>query len=437
MLDSLKFLPEYLKNQSPETGGGDLFVLVQKLAIAILIGLLVGLEREHSRSENEKIFAGIRTFPLVVIFGFLSALISSITSYWVFIAGLIVFGSLVTVSHVFSAKIGKRGATSEISVILVFLLGAMVYWNFIIIAAIVGVVVAMFLTLKIQLHKFAGKVSEQDIYATIKLAVITVIILPLLPDKTYGPFNILNPLLIWRMVIFISAISFVGYIFIKTIGQNKGIPITGLLGGLVSSTALTISLSKKSKEASELSHSFGIGIILASTVMYLRIFFIVLVLESSFIDSIWAFLLLLILSGLVTSYFFSKKNHVENSQTIEFKNPFELKSALMFGFLFGLVLFVTKGAEQYLGDGGIYLASGLAGLSSVDAIAISVTKFLSTGLSSKIGLAAIIISTITNNIVKACIATFLGTTELKRTVWKGMIILSAISLIYLLLLFLT
>ena len=226
-------------------------------------------------------------FRLLSIFGFLSALISSFTSYWIFIAGLISFGALVTVSHIFSASSGKRGATSETAVLIVFLSGALVYWNFIILASIIGVIVTLFLSLKIQLHKFAGKVSEEDIYATIKLAIITVIILPLLPDKTYGPFNVLNPLLIWRMVIFISALSFIGYIFIKTIGQDKGIPITGLLGGLVSSTALTISLAKKSKETAELSNSFGIGILLASTVMYLRIFFIVLVLDSAFIADVW------------------------------------------------------------------------------------------------------------------------------------------------------
>ena len=431
MLDSLKFLPEYLKTQSGNSGEGDLFILVQKLAIAILIGLLVGLEREHSRSENEKIFAGIRTFPLVVIFGFLSALISFITSYWIFAASLIVFGSLVTVSHIFSAKIGKRGATSEISVILVFLLGAMVYWNFIIIAAIIGVVITLFLSLKIQLHKFAGKVSEEDIYATIKLAVITVIILPLLPDKTFGPLNVLNPHLIWRMVILISAISFVGYIFIKTIGQDKGIIITGLLGGLVSSTALTISLSRKSKDAPEFSHIFGVGILLATTVMYVRIFFIILILDSTFAASVWLPMVILVVAGLIISYSFSKINHIANKHEIEFKNPFELKSALLFGFLFGLVLFVTKAAEQYLGDGGIYLASGLAGFSSVDAIVISLTNFLNTGLNPKIGVAAIILSTITNNIVKAGIASFLGTKELRRTVWRGMIILLLISIIYL------
>ena len=436
MLDSLKFLPEYLKTQPHELSGGDLFILAQKLAITILIGLLVGLEREHSHSESEKIFAGIRTFPLIAIFGFLSALISSFTSFWVFIAGFICLGALVTVSHIFSASAGKRGGTSETAVLIIFLSGALIFWNYIIIASIISVIITLFLSLKIQLHKFVGKVSEEDIYATIKLAIITVIILPLLPDKTYGPFNVLNPLLIWRMVIFISTISFVGYVFIKTVGEDKGIPITGLLGGLVSSTALTVSLSKKSKQAEDLSHGFGIGILLASTVMYIRIFFIILVLNSSFITDAWLPLVILILTGFISSYIFSKKNVDGNHHHVEFKNPFELKSALLFGIMFGIVLFATKAAEYYLGSGGIYLASGLAGFTSVDAIVISISKFINNGLTSNIGVAAIIIATISNNIVKALIVVFMGTKELRRTVWKGMIVLVSVSIAYLIVLWL-
>ena len=144
----------------------------------------------------------------------------------------------------------------------------------------------------------------------------------------------------------------------------------------------------------------------------------------------------MIFTGFITSYLFSKKNHIENSHVIEFKNPFELKSALVFGLLFGIVLLATKAAEYYLGSGGVYLASGLAGLTSVDAIVISVTKFLITGLNAKIGVAAIIIATISNNIVKAIIVVFMGTKELKRNVVKGMTVLIVISLAYLFVIFL-
>lgn len=275
--DSISFLPDYLSSSGTHLGEEDLFILFQKLVIAILIGALIGLEREHSRSATEKTFAGIRTFPLISILGFAAALISSATSFWIYFAIFIGYSSLITAAYVFSAKIGRPGGTSEISALLVFVLGSLVYWNFVVLAAIIAVVAATFLTLKIQLHRFVIKISEEDLYATIKLAIITVIILPLLPNREIGPLNILNPRMIWLMVIFIGGISFIGYIFIKIFGENKGIPITGLMGGLVSSTAVSFSFAKKSKENSVLAGNFALGIILASAVMFPRIFIIILV----------------------------------------------------------------------------------------------------------------------------------------------------------------
>jgi uncharacterized membrane protein (DUF4010 family) len=209
MQESIQFLPEYLSSAKNNFGHEDLFILVQKLAIAILIGVLIGLEREHSRSKDEKTFAGVRTFPLISVLGFVAALISSITSFWSYVSIFIGFASLITTAHIFSAKNGRLGGTSEVSSLVVFILGSLVYWNFVILAAIIAVIVATFLTLKIQLHKFVGKISEEDLYATIKLAIITVITLPLLPNKNVDPLNILNPRMIWLMVIFIGGISFI------------------------------------------------------------------------------------------------------------------------------------------------------------------------------------------------------------------------------------
>jgi MgtC family len=183
MQDSIRFLPEYLSSAKNDFGNVDLFILVQKLVIVIFIGALIGLEREHSRSGDEKTFAGVRTFPLISVLGFTAALISSITLFGSYVFIFIGFASLITTAHIFSAKSGRLGGTSEISSLIVFILGSLVYWNFVILAAIIGVIVATFLTLKIQMHKFVGKISEEDLYATIKLAVITVIVLPLLPIK--------------------------------------------------------------------------------------------------------------------------------------------------------------------------------------------------------------------------------------------------------------
>ncbi len=431
MQDTLKLLPEYLLKNDTALTSEDLFILIQKLGVAILIGLLIGLEREHSRPHDEKMFAGVRTTPLIALLGFVAGLVASFTSYWVYIAIFAGFASLVVTSHMFSAKSGRPGGTSEVALLIVFLLGSVVYFNLIILAAIIAVIVTLFLTLKIQLHEFVGKVSEEDLYATLKLAIITVIVLPLLPDKTYGPFDVLNPRLIWYMVILVSGISFVGYVLIKVFGEGKGIFITGLLGGMVSSTAVTFALSKKSKENSPLSPEYGVGILLASTIMYLRVFIVVLILNSKLIEVLWLPLLVFSIAGLVISLIMSKKFTNGKHGAIELNNPFRLKPAILFGVIFGIVIFAAKAAQVYLGSGGLYAASALAGLTSVDAIVLSLAKLASDSVTSEVAMTAVIIATISNNIVKAVISAAWGSRELRKYTYTGLGILSAISVIYL------
>ncbi len=432
MQDSLKLLPEYLLKNDTALTSADLFILFQKLLVAILIGLLIGLERERARSKDDKIFAGIRTTPLIALLGFIAGLIASFTSYWVYFIIFGGFASLVTVSHVFSARLGKLGGTSEVALLIVFLLGTLVYFNFIILAAVIAVIAALFLTLKFQLHQFVGKVSEEDLYATLKLAIITVIVLPLLPDKTYGPFDVLNPRLIWYMVILVSGISFIGYILIKVFGEGKGISITGLFGGMVSSTAVAFSLSKKSKENVPLSLNFAVGILLASTVMYPRVFIVVLILNSAILPQLWIPLLLFTVTGFTVSMIMSNKFTNQKHERIELSNPFRLKSAILFGLIFGIVIFAAKAAQVYLGSGGVYAASALAGLTSVDAIVLSLAKLAGANVTHEVAVIAIILATISNNIVKAFITLFTGSNELKKHVITGLGIISIVSLIYLL-----
>ena len=431
--DSIKILPDYLYAAGAKFGEEDLFIIFQKLIIAVLIGALIGLEREHSKPANEKTFAGIRTFPLISILGFVAALISSVVSFWIYFAIFIGYSSLITTAHIFSAKLGRPGGTSEISSLLVFVLGSLVYWNFIVLAAIIAVIVATFLTLKIQLHHFVGKVSEEDLYATIKLAIISVIILPLLPNKEIGPLNILNPQMIWLMVIFISGISFIGYVFIKIFGENKGIPITGLMGGLVSSTAVSYSFSKKSKENNTLAKNYALGIILASAVMFPRIFVIISVLNSALIKSVWLPLLLLAVTNVAVGYIMLREvNHSISLQEMDLKNPFKLKSALLFGLIFAIMIFASKAAQIYLGKNGIFAASAFGGLASIDAIIVSLTQLTYGKLNGDVVSIAVTIVIISNSIFKAFITLIWGTRELSKPVVKGLGYISLVGLIYIL-----
>lgn len=434
-MDTLNVFQHLKISPEPLLESGDLFTILQGLGAVIFIGLLIGLEREHSRAKDQKIFAGIRTFPLIGILGFLTAFTSALTSEWVYVSILIGFSGLLITAYFTSAKEGRLGGTSEITAFLVFILGTMVYYGYILLPAIIAIIITMFLSLKIQLHTFVGKISGDDLFATLKLAIISIIIMPLLPDKAYGPLEVLNPRHIWYMVIFISGISFVGYIFIKLLGKDKGIILTGLLGGLVSSTAVAYSLSKKSIQQPQLSYNYSIGIVIASAMMFFRVFIIVLIISSALVARLWIPLIIFTIAGYIISRIMLKKESKNDLTEIGISNPFELKSAFIFGLLFAIVIFGAKAAQVYLGDQGIYAASALAGLTSVDAIVLSLSKLSSEKLVLDVAEKAVIIALISNTIVKMIITLIWGSPELGKGAVKSLGFVLIIPIIYLISLF--
>lgn len=432
--DSTSLFQNLLPKPEPLLESGDMLTILKGLAVVVFIGMLIGLEREYARNKDEKIFAGIRTFPLIGLYGFTSALISSITENWVYAIFFIGFAGLSIAAYYSSAKDGKVGGTSEVSSFIVFILGSLVYWGYILLPVVIAIIITMFLSLKIQLHSFVGKVNAADIYATLKLAIITLIILPILPDKTFGPFDVLNPRLIWYMVIFVSGISFVGYIFIKLLGKDRGIIVTSLLGGLVSSTALTYSLTKKSKIEEPLSFNYGLGVITASSMMFLRVLLIIAILNSELAVPLFIPLVIFALAGIIASIVFYKKNINIPEAAIELKNPFELKSAFVFGIIFGLTIFLAKAAQIYFGDQGLYAASALAGFSSVDAISISISRLFGSNITLLVSMKAILFATISNTVIKMSISSFWGSNILKYVVWKGLGVMLIAQILYLLIL---
>lgn len=418
MPDSLKLLPEFLRTYDPLFAQGDLFIFAQKMGIALLIGLLIGLEREHS-SKGEKTFAGIRTFPLISIFGFLAALIGSLLQQWAYLVFFLIFSGLVISSYINSSRDGKIGITSELSSLLVFILGSLIYWNYIMISAIISVIIALFLSLKIQIHSFVERVSEEDILAVLKLALVTVIILPLLPEQDFGPHKIINLRILWYMVIFIASLSFLGYVLTKFVGYKKGIFYTGLFGGFVSSTALTFSFAKKSVQNADLSSNLAAGIILASTVVYPKVFLEVLVVNPKLASYMWLPLLLLTICGIVASYIMHGKTVQHQVEDLHLSNPFELRSALMFGLIFGVIIAFAKLSQIYFGNEGTYLVSFIAGLPNIDAITLSMAQLADKSISLETANISILIALLSNTLFKSLLALIIGGKILARTTSMG------------------
>ena len=330
-----------------ETGLANLTLeLWQKFALVALIGLLVGLEREHSQQENETAhFAGIRTFPLIALLGCTAAILSTENQAWLFAVGFASLTALVLTVYAVSAQRGDLGVTTEVVVLLVYLIGGLIYWDQVWLAVALGVMATVLLALRPFLHGLVARIEREDIYATLKFIVVSAVVLPLLPNQGYGPWEVLNPFRIWLMVVFVSAVGFLGYLAIKLLGPRRGIGLTGLLGGLVSSTAVTLGFSQRSRDAPSLARHFALGIVIACTAMYPIIVLQVLVFNPTLAGQVWLPMSLLAGLGLGGSVLLWRAARSREEERTDFANPFRLWPAVQFGLLFGAVLLVTKAAQ--------------------------------------------------------------------------------------------
>lgn len=394
--------------------------LFYRFGIALALGLLVGLEREcsHADEGQTRFFGGARTFPLIALTGCAAALIASEVTPWFFPVAFAAVAGLVMAAYAATAAKGDVGLTTEVTSLVVFLCGALAYWDYLLLATAVTVTTLALLSLKTTLHDLSRRISQQDIYATLKFAIITVIILPLLPNRTYGPLDVLNPQQIWLMVVFISGISFCGYVLIKLVGPRQGIGLTGLLGGLVSSTAVTLSFSQRSQKASHLARPFTLAITVASTTMFIRVLFEAFVLNPALARVLAIPMLAAAGVGLAAcAYLWFTEERTSEKGEVAVSNPFELGPAIKFGLLFAVILFVSKSAQVYLGNAGVYLSSVVAGLTDVDAITLSMSRLAGEATISHVTAArAIVLAAMSNTAVKAGIVATMGTSSLRRHV---------------------
>lgn len=412
---------------------------IMAIAIAVAAGALIGAERQQSRvskdsdpkdADDETGFGGIRTFPLIALLGALGALARPIAGLWLLgglLLGLIAF---VTVSHVWSGARSELGVSSEVAALLTFALGAMAAMpdlmphtqRFLLVGSVTAVVLAL-LALKEPLHNFAQRVSADDIFATVKFVILALIILPVLPHRTYGPLDVLNPYKIGLMIVLVAGISFAGYVAARVVGSQRGLLVAGLLGGLVSSTAVTMTFAGRAKTETKLAAVCTVAIVAACSTMFARVVGVIAVVDRPLLWALAPSLGTMAIVGFGAGawlYRSAGKKDREEAQTKgdepKLKNPFALKQAVSFGLLYGVVLFVAKAAQTYLGSGGLYASSILAGLTDVDAITLSVAELHQGGLEASTAANAIVLAAVTNTIVKSGIAISIGGKVLGRKV---------------------
>jgi uncharacterized membrane protein (DUF4010 family) len=399
--------------------GLDLFL---SLGIAVAAGLLIGLEREHSAPKDparESFLGGSRTHPLLALVGAVSSLLTRQVGAAVLVVALVALVAFLLTSYVDDVRRGAdRGITSEAAFLVSFLLGAVATSKGVLepvstrVFAIAGVAVVttLLLSSKPALHPLARRVSPEDVTATLKFLIVTVVVLPLLPDRTMGPLEVLNPRKIGLTVVLIAAVSFAGYAAIRLLGPRRGIWITGLVGGVVSSTAVAISVSSRAREKPALAGRLALAVALASSIMFARMLVVVAAVNAGLVAALAVPLGAMLLVGLLGSFVLYRRSEAtaERAGDVSFSNPFELSHALVFGLTFALVLLGSKAAATYLGTGGTYGAGLLAGAVDVDAVTLSMANLARREIPPPVAVTTVFLAAAANTVVKTAIATALG-----------------------------
>ena len=405
-------------------------------ATALFIGALIGLEREKRQEEElergatkQRGTGGLRTFVLFAEAGAVAAWLSvTLGQPWVFLAGGALVTAVVVAGYVaHSREEGQLGLTTEVAALVTYLLGGTVLFGHATVAVALAIATSAVLAFKRPLHDLVERIGREDLYAALQLLIATFIVLPVLPNRPLDPWGVLNPWAIWLLVILISALSMVGYVAGRVLGDRRGIPLTGLAGGLVSSTAVTVAMARRSVGPGgdpRRDHELASGILLAWAVMFVRIGVVVAVVNAPLLRRVaWPLAAMAAVSAGAAVFHHWRSRLHEESDRLPVSSPFGLRPAIRFGLFFAGVLLAVEAVERFFPPSGLYVVAALAGLTDVDAITLSVARPDGTGGAA--AAAAIAIAAASNTLVKCGLAAVLGSPGLRRHVLASTAVLLA------------
>lgn len=389
-----------------------------KIILSLGIGALVGIEREH-RGKGE-LAEGVRTFMLASFFGMMSSYFSYfLQSFIPLYISFISAGVLTALAYMNKVKTKHLGLTTEFAFLLTFLIGVLLYYDsfpfYLSISA--AILLTFILASKELLHTFSKHLTNKEIWNAVFFAILAFIILPILPNRTIDPFNAINPFVVWASVITILSISFAAYILMKFFDARMGMILTGLLGGVASSTAVTVSMANNVKKHNRMLYSAIFSMLIASSTMFLRMFFVSSIFNFGVASMLFIPLTILGILGYLLSLSFFEKTMKEKPKLV-LKSPLDLKTALTFGLFFTIILFLSNLAKNYFGESAIYVIALLAGLVDVDAVTISFSSLALTSISPIIAVRGIILVALANTFSKWLLVSWLGTRKMTIAVGK-------------------
>jgi uncharacterized membrane protein (DUF4010 family) len=388
-----------------------------RFVVALALGALVGLERESTKVDHQGlVFAGVRTFPIISMFGFGCAWLYQAGATFVLPAGLLSISVLTALAYVAKVRAGRFGVTTEVSALVIFIAGALALLADVWVAMALGVINTILLSEKAELESYVERLNRVEFLATLKFLLVTVIILPVLPNQEYTRFR-LNPTRIWEIVILVSTVGFVGYFLSKKFGNKAGLWLSGILGGIVSSTAVTIASGRIARKYPERSGSALQSAILAGSVMYIRILILIWALNQTHIPALWWRLVLLAAIGVMLSVRLMRDDKVFDEAAVPgLQNPFEVRPALAFALLFTVLSVVTEFVRTQIGDAGLLILSAVVGVSDIDPFVLSLVHGSQAG--SSLVVSAIIMAMLSNTVAKGAYFIFLAPPMRKEAAWR-------------------
>lgn len=382
------------------------------LGISLAIGLLIGIERgwKQRSAEDGGRIAGLRTYGLTGLAGGAAAIMQPFLGE--IATGLLFLGFALAVSMAYL----KRQQDSEdasitglVSLLLTFMLGMLAAFEQIELAASAAIITALLLRYKELLHNWLRQLEDQELKAGLQLLLISIVLLPVLPDKGYGPWQVLNPYEIWWMVVLIAGISFAGYFAMKFAGTDKGIMLTALSAGLASSTALTLHFSRLAREQPSLHRQLSAGILIACGTMFPRVLLVATLINPAILSLLW------LPMAVMTSVIFTIAIMLWRTRTLDqptsltrLLNPLELKSAVIFGALLVAVLLLGELMQELFGDAGIYALALVSGIADVDPINLTLSRMSLGETQATVAVTGIVLASCSNSLVKSLMAVFIA-----------------------------
>ena len=398
-----------------ELAPNELAELLGHFAIALGLGGLVGAERERHVPVGDEAVLGIRTFALLGVTGAVLAHLGSASGNPTFEVGLGGVAVLLGGRWAFDRGGRSGGLTTEVAALLTYALGGTLVIEGRAVAVALGVALAGALALKEPLHRAVHSLGQADVYAVLKLLFATFVVLPVLPREAVDPWGALNPYALWWLVILIAGISLVGYVGVRWLGPERGTAAAGLFGGLVSSTAVTLALARRSRERAGMGTVLGVAILIAWSTMAVRVLVEVAVVERALVVPLLAPLAAFLVPAVVAAAWAWRRLPAAGPVPgVELDNPFRLGAAIRIALLFAVVLLGVRLAQLHLPASGVYVVAAIAGATDVDAITLSLAREASAGLDPRVAARAVVLACASNTLIKLGMALFLGDGALRR-----------------------